>query len=103
MVGRPVSRNRDDGITAEVTRLCTNGTQNACSMLYAAAWRTAKAMGYKRIITYILESESGISLKASGWHFLGISKGGQWSCKVRQSKGNFPTCAKKCYGLGIFD
>ena len=54
IVGRPVSRYLDDGWTLEVTRLCTDGTKNACSMLYAAAWRAARAMGYKRLITYIL-------------------------------------------------
>lgn len=53
IVGRPVSRYLDDGWTLEVTRLCTDGTKNACSMLYAAAWRAARAMGYKKLITYI--------------------------------------------------
>ena len=67
MVGRPVARCLDDGFTAEVNRLCTDGTKNACSILYAAAARAAKAMGYTWIVTYILESESGTSLKASGW------------------------------------
>ena len=59
IVGRPVSRHLDDGWTLEVNRLCTDGTKNACSMLYAAAWRAARAMGYKRLVTYILESENG--------------------------------------------
>lgn len=55
IVGRPVSRHLDDGWTLEVTRLCTDGTKNGCSMLYAAAWRAARAMGYKRLVTYILK------------------------------------------------
>lgn len=67
IVGRPVSRYLDDGFTLEVTRLCTNGAKNACSFLYGAAARAAAAMGYKRIITYTLESENGASLRASGW------------------------------------
>ena len=67
IVGRPVSRHLDDGWTLEVNRLCTDSTHNACSMLYAAAWRAARAMGYRRLVTYILDSESGTSLKASGW------------------------------------
>lgn len=50
IVGRPVSRHLDDGWTLEVNRLCTDGTRNACSMLYAAAWRAARAMGYKRVV-----------------------------------------------------
>ena len=61
IVGRPVSRHLDDGWTLEVNRLCTDGTRNACSMLYAAAWRAARAMGYKRVVTYILDTENGAS------------------------------------------
>lgn len=66
IVGRPVSRHLDDGWTLEVNRLCTDGSRNACSMLYGAASRVARAMGYKRLITYILESETGASLRAAG-------------------------------------
>ena len=67
IVGRPVSRILDDGFTAEVTRTCTDGTANANSMLYGAAWRAAKAMGYRRLITYTQKGESGASLRASGF------------------------------------
>ena len=63
----PVARNADDGETLEVARLCTDGTYNACSILYGACARIAKDMGFKKIQTYILTSESGTSLKASGW------------------------------------
>lgn len=63
----PVARNADDGLTLEVSRLCTDGTYNACSILYGACARIAREMGYKKIQTYILQSESGASLKASGW------------------------------------
>lgn len=52
IVGRPVSRYLDNGLTLEVNRLCTDGTKNACSFLYAAAWRAARAMGYRKIVTY---------------------------------------------------
>ena len=65
--GRPSARRLDDGKTLEVTRLCTDGTRNACSMLYSAAAREAKRRGYEKIITYILSSENGASLKASNW------------------------------------
>lgn len=64
---RPVSRVLDDGFTIEVVRLCTDGEPNACSFLYSRMARIAKEMGYKRIITYILQSEDGASLRASGW------------------------------------
>ena len=67
IVGRPVARMLDDGWTAEVTRCCTVGTANACSMLYGACARAAKALGFRRLFTYTLASEPGASLKASGW------------------------------------
>jgi len=83
MVGRPVSRHLDNGWCLEVNRLCTDGTKNACSMLYSAAWRVAKNLGYKRLITYILESENGASLRASNWREVGSRGGGTWSVKSR--------------------
>lgn len=79
VVGRPTSRMLQDGFTVEVTRLCTDGTKNACSMLYAACWRTGKAMGYRKLITYILNTEPGISLKAAGWSLVGERGGGSWN------------------------
>ena len=69
-VGRPVSRALDDGYTLEVNRTCTDGTKNANSMLYGAAWRAAKALGYRRIVTYTEDSESGASLRAAGWRVI---------------------------------
>ena len=66
-VGRPVSRILDNGKTLEVLRLCTTGEKNVCSFLYGRAARIGKEMGYQKIITYILETETGASLKASGW------------------------------------
>ena len=67
-VGRPTSRVLDDGMTLEVVRLCSSGDRNVCSFLYSRCARIARELGFKRIITYILESEDGTSLKASGWH-----------------------------------
>ena len=79
VVGRPVARlaghPRD---VAEVTRLATDGTYNACSILYAASARACKAMGFRRIQTYTLPSEGGASLRASGWVDEGPAGGGQW-------------------------
>jgi len=69
-IGRPISRALDDGYTLEVNRTCTDGTPNANSMLYGAAWRAAKALGYRRIVTYTEDSESGASLRAAGWHII---------------------------------
>lgn len=75
-VGRPVSRVMDDGETLEVVRLASNGEKNVCSFLYSRAARIAKELGYRRIITYILETESGDSLRASGWKLDKESAGG---------------------------
>lgn len=84
-VGRPLSRYLDDGKTLEVLRCCTNGAPNVSSFLYAKAARIAREMGYRKIITYILESESGISLKASGWRCEDPSCGGGVGlCQVDQ-------------------
>lgn len=88
MVGRPVARHYDDGLTLEVNRTATDGTKNANSMLYGAAWRAAKALGYRRLVTYTIgpcpehegsfvaecercqHSESGASLRAAGWRIV---------------------------------
>ena len=79
IVGRPVARRAQDGWTAEVTRVCTDGARNACSMLYAAAWRASKAMGYRKLITYTLAEEGGASLRGAGWKCLGEAGGGLWT------------------------
>ncbi|WP_027817104.1 XF1762 family protein [Paraburkholderia bannensis] len=83
IIGRPVARGNDDGWTLEVNRCCTDGTKNACSMLYGAAWRAAKAMGYARLITYTLPSEGGASLHAAGWKLIGQRGGGNWNTPAR--------------------
>ena len=66
IVGNPSARKLDDGNTVEVKRVCTDGTRNACSILYGRCARIAREMGWNKIITYTLESESGASLRASG-------------------------------------
>ena len=94
IVGRPVSRHLDDGWTLEVNRLCTDGTKNACSMLYAAAWRAARAMGYKRLVTYIMESENGASLRAAGWKCVGQAGGLRWTGERRPEVDLYPAQMK---------
>lgn len=96
-LARPVSRMLDDGKTIEVVRCCTDGSYNACSFLYSRAARIAKEMGYKKIITYILQSESGTSLKASGWNLSSSNcGGGSWDrpSRHRISEG-YPTEKKQ--------
>lgn len=83
IVGRPVSRHADDGWTLEVNRCCTDGTRNACSILYGAAWRVTKNLGYRKLITYTLPEEGGVSLRAAGWKLIGERGGGNWNTKSR--------------------
>lgn len=94
IIGRPVARGRDDGVTAEVTRLATDGTKDACSFLYGASARAAFALGFKRIGTYILASEPGTSLSAAGWRQIGEVRGRSWSCESRPRVDKHPTQAK---------
>ncbi|WP_073224456.1 XF1762 family protein [Streptomyces sp. NBRC 110465] len=70
IVGRPVARHLDDGATLEVTRTASDGTRNTNSLLYGASWRAAKALGYRRLITYTQEGESGASLRGAGWRLI---------------------------------
>lgn len=83
VVGRPVARHLQDGWTAEVTRVATDGTRNACSMLYGACWRACRALGWRRLVTYTLDTEPGTSLRAAGWTLVGDAGGGSWSCASR--------------------
>ncbi len=85
IVGQPVSRHLADGWTAEVTRLCTDGSRNACSLLYGAAWRAARAMGYRRLVTYTLAVEPGTSLRAAGWRCV---------AEVRPQSWHRPNCGR---------
>ncbi len=94
VVGRPVARLADNGWTAEVTRLCTTGERNACSILYAAAWRAARALGYRKLITYTLPDEGGASLRAAGWRCLGEAGGGSWNVPSRPRVDKAPTQIK---------
>ena len=100
IVGRPVSRIRDDGATLEVTRLCTNGSPNACSFLYGKAARAAFALGYDRIGTYTLPDEGGASLRAAGWRLIGQRGGGEWSVPSRpRAAMKSPTAPKLLWEL----
>lgn len=86
-IGRPVARlSGNPRDVLEVTRLCTDGTPNACSFLYSAAARIGKAMGYLKIQTYILDEETGISLRASGWVLDGVVNGRQWKHTDRRAR-----------------
>jgi hypothetical protein len=95
LVGRPIARLLDDGITLEVTRVATDGSSNACSALYSAARRVARELGYKKIITYTLASEPGTSLKAVGWTMTAQSEGGSWSRVGRPRTDKHPTEPKQ--------
>lgn len=101
IVGRPVSRMLDDGWTLEVTRCATSGEKNACSALYAACWRVTRAMGYKRLITYVLLSETGTSVRAAGWKEIGKAGGGSWSRGSRPRVDKHSTQLKIRFEVGL--
>jgi len=86
IAGRPVARHNDDGETIEVLRVCTapDAPRNACSLLYGACWRAARAMGYRRAITYTLKSETGTSVKASGFKVIGEVEARGWDRPSRR-------------------
>lgn len=90
IVGRPVARMLDDGLTLEVNRVATDGCPNACSALYGAAWRAAKALGYRRLLTYTLNTEPGTSLRAAGWKLIGERGGGSWNRPSRPAVDKHP-------------
>lgn len=94
IVGRPVARMVDDGWTLEVNRTCTDGYKNANSMLYGACRRAAFALGYRKLVTYTLPTESGVSLVAAGWKCLGEAGGGSWSRSSRPRVDTHPTQTK---------
>lgn len=94
MVGQPVARMLNDGWTLEVTRVCTLGGRNACSMLYGAAWRAARAMGYRRVITYTLDEEPGTSLRAAGYRVVGQTRAESWNRESRPRVDLYPQQAK---------
>lgn len=86
IVSWPRARMSHDGFTAEVVRLCTDGTANACTMLLGAARRAARALGFTRLVTYTLPEEGGASLRAAGWRHAGITGGGEWSRPSRHRR-----------------
>lgn len=95
IVGRPVARmTAQDPHTVEATRCATDGTKNAVSMLYSAAWRAARALGYRRLITYTLPEEGGASMRACGFTCTGKAGGGSWSRKGRERADDHPTQEK---------
>ena len=106
IIGNPVARHLCDGWTLEVNRVATDGTKNACSMLYGASWRVAREMGYRRLITYTLPSEGGGSLRGAGWNLVGERGGGSWNCPSRPRIDMAPTQKKLLWettaAMGLF-
>ena len=106
IVGRPVARHLQDGWTAEVTRVCCidlgtvvgrdgrTHAAGAVSLLYGACWRAARAIGYRRLVTYTLPSEGGASLRGAGWTSIGEAGGGSWSRQDRPRVDTHPLQGK---------
>lgn len=86
IVGRPLARMLDDGLTAEVLRVCTQGKSNAASMLLSACARAWRAMGGRRLVTYTRADEPGTSLRAAGWVVDGSTRAESWNRKKRARK-----------------
>lgn len=88
IVGRPVARMLDDGYTAEVTRVCVvdNAPKGSVSKLYSQCWQICRKMGYNRVVTYTLKSESGASLRGAGWKIVGEVSPGNWNRNGRERK-----------------
>lgn len=99
MVGRPPARRDDNGDTAEVIRVATDGTDNACSFLYARAKRAAQAIGFVKVKTKTMPGESGASLRAVGAVFNGETRGGTWDRANRRRQDSAPTCPKLKWDL----
>ncbi len=101
IAGRPVSRmtQTNEPQTIEVTRVCTLGHKNAPSMLYGAISRAAFALGYNKVISFILCTETGHSLKCANWKCVGTSAGGSWSRPSRGRQNNHPLEKKHKYQL----
>ena len=101
IVGRPVARMLDNGWVLEVNRCCTDGTRNACSALYGAAWRAARALGYRKLITYTLPEEGGASLRGAGWRIVGQTSNTRgWSRVARPRVDTHPLQAKLRWEAG---
>jgi len=81
--GRPAARALQDGVTCEITRVCTDGTRNACSAAYGALRRAASALGYRRVVTYTRADEDAASVRASGFVRDGCAGGGEWGRRGR--------------------
>lgn len=94
IIGRPTPRAYQDGWTCEVTRLATDSTPHVASKLYAASWRAARSMGYRRIGTYTLETEPGTSVKAAKWKALYQTRGEEWDRPSRPRSVTAPTGPK---------
>ena len=88
ILGRPVARKLQDGLTCEITRCCTDGHSRACSCLYGKCVRIARELGYVRVVTYTKLDEPGTSLRAAGFTAVSKSDGGQWSVPSRPRKAN---------------
>jgi hypothetical protein len=99
IAGRPVARHRDDGLTLEVLRVCVleDGPRNARSLLYGGCWRAARAMGYARLITYTLKTETGASVRASGFRVIGEVPAKAWDRPSRPRSGELQPRERFCW------
>ena len=88
MAGRPVARGLQDSTTIEVIRCCVvdDAPKGTPSFLYNSLWRAARALGWRRAVTYTLASESGASLRGAGWKVIAELRGRDPDQIARQSR-----------------
>jgi len=100
--GLPLARPRMDGFTLEVRRTCTDGTKNVNSMLYGACWRVTRGLGYHRLITYTLPSESGVSLRGAAFRLIGETNDARgWNRPKRPRIDTHPLISKLIWAKDV--
>lgn len=79
LVGHPARLLAERGVLCVLRVAVREGEPNACSKLYGACSRAARAMGATDLVTYTHADEPGTSLRASGWIDGGMTSGGEHS------------------------
>lgn len=103
MLGRPVARRLDNGLTAEVTRVATakhDPVEHAAGKALAAISRAALALGYTRLVSYTRADEKGTTYRAAGWRPTEITDGGEWSVPSRARRPAEQPCRKVRWEYG---
>lgn len=104
IVGRPVARNLDKDNNLEILRICTLPwvRKNSISHLLSVVIKITKLLGYNKLVTYILDSENGSSLQASGFTMVSVCKNAKdWTNRPNRVNQEIYFMAKKRYELKL--